>query len=272
VDPTALFLIGTYPVNGDFPNAIAVKEDLLCVTYAGARSGVSCAEWGPLGIGRFDSLRAFNLHQQNPPNTTLLLVSDAIFVENNSLLVVPVRGSAGAPGFVATFSIGRNGKVSDKASDAIPTGVTSSFGAAAVPQSSLILVAEPSFGAYTLDLNHPQAPASKFTVPGQAAICWTAMTGATTGILPDAGTNVLTEVDVRSGKIVQQWKSTNGNSGNFDFIVSADDIFYSLAFNPSDGQARIASINLSGKFADIDNVAIAGTDNHSQGLAIYPAA
>ena len=35
---------------------------------------------------------------------------------------------------------------------------------------------------------------------------------------------------------------------------------------------HIASINLSGKFADIDNVAIPGADNHSQGLAIYPSA
>jgi hypothetical protein len=260
-------------VNGDFPNTVAVKHDVVCVAYAGTRSGVSCAQWGPQGIGEFDSLRGFELHQQSPPNTTLSLVSDAFFADNDSLLVVTVRGSTSLPAFVATYPVDRNGQVSTKGNLGVPEGITNSFGAAAVPESSLILVSDPTFGAYTLDLNHPQAPASTINVPGQSAICWAGVTpNSAVGILPDAGTNIITQVNVHSGKVTQQFQSTNGNSGNFDFALSADNELFALSFNPSDTEAHIASINLSGKFADIDNVAIPGTDNHSQGLAIYPSA
>jgi hypothetical protein len=265
--------VGTYNVNGDFPNTLAVKDDVVCVAYAGTRSGVSCAQWGPFGIGQFDSLRGFELHQQNPPNTTLSLVSDVFFADNDSLLVVTVRGSPTLPAFVATFPVDQHGQVSAKANLAVPRGITDSFGAAAVPKSSLILVADPTFGAYTLDLNHPQAPASTINVPGQQAICWAGvMSESAIGVLPDAGTNIITQVDVHSGNVIQQWQSTNGNSGNFDFALSADNNLFALSFNPSDTEAHIASINLTPKFSDIDNVAIAGTDNNSQGMAIYPSA
>jgi hypothetical protein len=270
LDPTALIRVGTYKVNGDFPNSIAVKDDVVCVTYSGARSGVSCAQWGFLGIGEFDSLRGFELNQQNPPNASLSLVSDVVFADNDSLLVVTVRGSPTLPAFVAIFPVERNGQVSTKANIVVPTGITGSFGFAVVPESSLILVSDPTFGGFTLDLNHPEAPASTIDVPGQSAICWAVVTPEF-GILPDAGTNIFTQVDVHSGHIIQQWQSTNGNAGNLDFAISTDNNLFALAFNPSNPDAHIASINLSPKFSDIDNVAIAGTDNFSQGLAIYPS-
>jgi hypothetical protein len=260
-------------VNGDFPNTIAVKDGVVCVAYTGTRSGVSCGRWSPLGIGKFDSLRAFELHQQTPPNATLSLVSDVFFADKNSVLVVTVRGSSSLPAFVATYPVGWNGMVSTKGNLGVPEGITNSFGASAVPESSLVLVADPTFGAYTLDLNHPQAPASTINVPGQKAICWAGVTPVSgVGILPDAGTNIITQVNIHSGEVTQQWQSKNGNSGNFDFALSADDKLFALSFNPSDTEAHIASIDLSGKFADIDNVAIPGTDNHSDGLAIYPSA
>jgi hypothetical protein len=265
--------VGTYDTNGDFPNTVAVKDGVVCVAYAGMRSGVSCGPWSPLGIGEFDSLRGFELHQQSPPNSTLSLVSDAFFADNDSVLVVTVRGSSSLPAFVATYPVDWNGAVSIKGHLGVPNGITNSFGAAAVPESSLILVADPTFGAYTLDLNHPQAPASTINVPGQKGTCWAGVTPVSAvGILPDAGTNIITQVNVHSGEVTQQWHSANGNSGNFDFALSADDKLFALSFNPSNTEVHIASVDLSGKFADIDNIAIPGTDNYSAGLAIYPSA
>jgi hypothetical protein len=259
-------------VNGDFPNTVAVRDSAVCVAYAGVRAGVSCAKWGPLGIGKFDSLRSFDLHQQSPPNASLSLVGDAFFANDDSLLVVTVRGSSTLPAFVATYRVDLFGQVSTEGSLGVPNGITNSFGGAPVPKSSLILVADPSFGAYVLDLNHPQAPASIITVAGQQATCWAGVTpGSAVGILPDAGTNVITEVNVHTGKVTQQWESKNGNSGNFDFGLSADNKLFALSFNPSNTAAHVASINLSQGFKDIDNAAIPGTDNHSQGLALYPS-
>lgn len=248
-----------------------MKDNLVCVAYDGVRSGVSCASWGPRGIGAFDSLRPFDLHQQNKPDTTLLLVSDVLFAKDDSILVVTVRGSATAPGFVATYPTERNGQVSAKASDIAPAGIISAFGAVAIPRSSEIFVSDPSFGGFVLDVDHPQTPVSKTTVPGQGAICWVGITtDASSGILPDAGNNVLTQVNLKSGKILQQWNSTNGNSGNFDFSISGDDKLFALAFNPADSLARVASFDVDGKFKDLDNVPIANTDNFAQGLATYP--
>lgn len=196
------------------------------------------------------------------------MVSDAFFAKDDSNLVVTVRG---APGFVAIYPVEWNGHVSAMANDAIPSGVAASFGGVPVSKSSHIFVSEPRFGGYILDLDKPETPISTITVPGQKAICWAAITSKfATGILPDAGTSVITQVDLLSGKILQQWNSTNGNAGNLDFAISADDKLYALAFNPADTQAWVASFDVSGKFADIDNVAIAGTDMFSQGFAVYP--
>jgi hypothetical protein len=189
-------------------------------------------------------------------------------------LVVTTRGpSATTPGIVAIYPVEFDGLVSSTASDAsTPTGTVESFGAVAIPESSLIFVAEVTFGGYTLDLNRPQAPAYKFVVPGQKAICWAGITADfKTGILPDAGRNVIVQVDLNSGQILRQWNSTNGNSGNLDFAISADDTLFAMAFNPADSQVRVASIDLGEKFADLDNIRIPGTDMFSQGLAIYPA-
>jgi hypothetical protein len=274
LNPTDLILVGKFPVNGDFPNSIAVKADIICVSYTGARSGVSCAEWHPWGIDEFDPIRPLDLNQQNPPSTNFLLISDIFFAQEDSSLVVSTRGpSAATPGIVVIYPVDRDGQVSSKASDdSTPTGTIESFGGVSIPGSSLIFVAEATFGGYTLDLNHPQAPVHKFVVPGEQAICWAGITSnLETGILPDAGRNVFVQVGLSSGNILQQWSSTNGNAGNIDFAISADDTLFALAFNPADSRARVASINVGEKFADLDNIPIDGTNMFSQGLAIYPA-
>jgi hypothetical protein len=231
---------------------------------------VSCAEWHRWAIDEFDPIRPLDLHQQNPPSTNFLLISDIFFAKEDSVLIVSIRGpSAATPGIIAIYPVDQDGKVSSNASNAsTPTGTVQSFGGVTVPESSLIFVAEATFGGYTLDLNQPQAPANKYVVPGEVAICWAGITSNfKTGILPDAGRNLLVQVDLFSGNILQQWNSTNGNSGNFDFAMSADDTLFALAFNPADSQVRVASIALGEKFADLDNIRIAGTDMFSQGLA-----
>lgn len=271
-DPTALKLVGTYPVNGGFPNTVAVKGDHVCVGYAGSPSGVSCAEWSPFGVGKFDTIREFDLHQSNPPNASLILVSDAVFVDDESRLLVTARGSAESPGFVATYDVDWAGQVSGKGELSTPAGLNASFGAVPIPRTQLAFVAEPEVGGYIFDAASPSKPIATVTVPGQKAICWSALTHeSVTGIFPDAGTNTITQVEIPCGRVIQQWNSTNGNSGQLDFSIDATDKFFALAFSPKDSQARVASIDLSGsKFTDIDNMVIAGTDMNSQGFAIYP--
>ncbi|KAH8703498.1 hypothetical protein BGW36DRAFT_354918 [Talaromyces proteolyticus] len=271
-DPTSLSLVGTYPVNGGFPNTIAVKRDTVCVGYAGSPAGISCAKWDSHGVGKFDTVREFDLHQSNPPNASLILVSDAVFARDDSLLVVTARGSSQTPGFVATYEVGWEGEVSDKAGIAVPAGLNSSFGIVPIPETTLAFVAEPELGGYILDVNNPERPVAKIAVPGQKAICWSAVTHRyPTGLFPDAGTNTITQVELPSGRIAQQWNSTNGNKGQLDFSVDATDKFFALAFSPKDSIARVASIDVSGRhFRDIDNIVIAGADTSAQGFAIYP--
>jgi hypothetical protein len=162
--------------------------------------------------------------------------------------------------------------VSGKGEISTPAGLNASFGAVPIPRTQLAFVAEPEVGGYILDVASPSKPIATVTVPGQKAICWSALTHkSVTGIFPDAGTNTITQVEIPCGSVIQQWNSTNGNGGQLDFSIDATDKFFALAFSPKDSQARVASINLSGNnFTDIDNKVIAGTDMNSQGFAIYP--
>jgi hypothetical protein len=162
--------------------------------------------------------------------------------------------------------------VSGKGEVSKPAGLNASFGAVPIPRTQLAFVAEPEVGGYILDVASPSKPIATVTVPGQQAICWSALTHkSVTGIFPDAGTNTITQVEIPCGRVIQQWNSTNGNSGQIDFSIDATDRLFSLAFSPKDSQARVASSDLSGsKCTDIDNIGSVGTDMNSQGFAIYP--
>jgi hypothetical protein len=268
--PTDLALIGTYTMPGDFPVSLAINENLVCVGHAGTRAGVSCAVWTPNGISGFDDLRSFDLHQTNPPNQTLNLLSETYFAADGQVLVANVRGTGASnnTGFLATWAVDCNG-VSHHAEVVSPKGTASLFGAAAVPGSSLVFVSDPTFGGTTIDLNHPQTPISRTVVPGQKAICWTRIgVDPSTGILPDAGLNRIVQVELQSGAITQDWNSTNGNSGNFDFALAGDRL-YALAYGSTDCNARVAVFDVGGKFSDVQNLVVEGTNMLSTGLAVY---
>lgn len=291
-DPTNLSLIGTYTTPGDFPVSLAVRHDLLCVGHAGPRAGVSCARWSPRGIDAFDTLRAVDLDQTNPPSAARNLLSETYFADDGKgpVVVANVRGISSSGGsssnntsFLATWPVDQQKPVvSYKPTLISPSGTASLFGAAPIPHSSLVFIADPTFGGVTIDLSHPEKPITKIAVPGQKAICWARVSINSTpnqtigtAILPDARKNRIAEVDILSGTILQDWTSSNGNAGNFDFALAAGRM-YALAFgqNSTDTTARVAVFDVSSSsasFADVHNVAVDGTDGFAMGLAVYPS-
>lgn len=261
--------------------SLAVHRDLVCVAHAGSRAGVSCARWTPRGIDPFDALRSLDLNQTNPPSTSRNLLSETYFAHDGQgpVLVAHVRGITSTTnntntGFLATWAVDQQQKtqtrVSDKATIVSPSGTASLFGAAPIPHSSLVFVADPTFGGVTIDLARPQTPVTKTVVPRQKAICWARLgVNHSTGILPDAGLNRIVQVDLLSGGILQDWTSANGNAGNFDFSLAGDRL-YALAFGAGDTTAHVAVFDVSGfPFADVQNVVVNGTDRFSMGLAVY---
>lgn len=270
-DPTSPRLVGSYPTNGGFPNSLTVYNDLVCVGHGGNPAGVSCASWSPRGISKFDDLRSLVLNQSDPPNTSLNLMSQVYFTGDGSWLVVNIRGGTDTPPFIVKYEVERGG-VSDRGDVFLPVGSIAPFGTGVVLGSSLAFISDPNFGGMTIDLNNPDRPVSNSVVPGQKASCWAKVKpGTASGILADAAIDRIVEVDLFSGEITQEFNSTFGLIGNFDFAIDNSYKVFTMAFSNTDTMTHVSVFDASGKITGVDSSAIEGTDVFSHGMAVYNA-
>jgi hypothetical protein len=274
-NPTSPHLVGSYPTNGNgngqFPNTLTVYNDLICVGFGGNPAGVSCATWNSRGISHFDTLRPLDLDQTNPPTTSSGLMSQVYFTGDGSWLVANVRSGAKTPSVVARYSV-RGDRVSDQGDFFLPQGLTTPFGVGIVSGSTLAFISDPTIGGVTIDLDSPNRLVSRSVVSGQSASCWARVKpGSTSGILADAGLNRIVEVDLRSGHVLQEFNSTNGLIGNFDFAIDNTNKVFTTSFSSTDNLFHVSVFDASGAISDVDSSAVEGTDVFCHGMAVYPA-
>lgn len=271
-DPTKLFLLCTANTNGDFPTTVAVSGDIICAGNTGPNAGISCASWGSRGIGRFDALRRFNFGQTNPPTGPFNGVADTFFSSDGSSLVTSVKGNPtiNNTGFLSIFPVTSRG-VSYKGTTVSPAGTAVLFGGVPMPGTSKIFISDASFGSLTLDLANPATPLTTTKILDQTATCWAKISPSTgTGYVTDPGVNHIVNVDLNSGAIIQEFNSTNGNSGMIDFVTAGSKIY---ALSPGNGTApaNVAVFDVAGGVKDVQNFAVAGADQNSQGMAFLMA-
>lgn len=232
-DPTKLTMVGA-PVDtlGDFPVTLAVSaaDHLVCVGNTGAKAGIACSRFTSTGLGPMDTLRPFSLNQTSPPTGPFNTVSETFFNEAGTVLHTTVKGGAhaGEPGFLSAFSV-LNGNVSTVESRSVPDGLFHLCGAASIPGTDKLLVADLLRGARLLRVDSSDQ-VSEFPMPEgtyyNETSCWVSVLNSTgTAFLTDASVNHLVQIDPANGTVVDVQPTPNDYPGMTDVLAVGFAIF-----------------------------------------------
>jgi hypothetical protein len=251
-DPTKLTMVGQ-PADtlGEFPMSVTISTTLkqACVANSGAKAGVACFSMCAAGLTPLDtSLRPFEINQTTPPSGPLNTVSQVFFNADSTALMTTVKGdpTVNNTGFLSVFPV-INGAVSTEETRSSPAGTAVLFGTALLPNSQLF-VTDASFGSATLSLSSSNiATISASTkIADQAATCWAAISDVTgSAFVTDVAVNHLVEVDTKTGALIKETNSTNGNPGMID-LVSVGNFVYALSPGNATVKAAVTVFDVSG--------------------------
>lgn len=277
-DPTDVQLLGEpQSTNGEFPTSVAASMalGLVCVANTGVQGGVSCGTFSSQGMSTFDALRPLNVGAtQNPPLGPTPGVGDIFFSEDDSCLVVMVKGNMkpAFTGYAAKYDVVNN-QVATTGTQATPPGSGALFGTGLIPGSNnIVYTSDASFGALTLNLDDlAGTPLAVTNVTGQVASCWAQISSVTgTGFITDPGVNRLVVTNYQSGAIVQEYYPPNPFKGMTDFRTVGN-YLWALAGSNGTFPASIVAFDISGgpgKVVQIQTYAIPGAGTNTQGLAV----
>lgn len=291
-----MFLSSFIDTPTQFPTSVAVSDTLklACVGHTGAQAGISCARFDEAsGVGAFDALRPFDLGQTNPPTGPLNGIGATFFSEDSSSLITTVKGdpmdpNQALPGFVSVFPVTMEGYVGDTDTQTTPAGTAVLFGTVPIPialgetagngsgsGSTQVLTTDASFGSATLDLANLAEPVATTRLANQAATCWATVSAVTgTGFVTDVAVNHLVEVDLRSGALIADLASQNGNPGMLD-LQAAGAMVYALAPGNGTGASASASVTVfdisggPGTAVEVQNFPVPAADNRAMGMAFH---
>jgi len=244
-NPTDIRLVGK-PVDtlGEFPAAVAFSEKLsmACVVNGGAVDGVACfkadAKSGLTPVANTN--RKLNIGQSTPPSGPPNTVSDIIFSNDQTKLLVSVKGIPPTPGRISAFDVNpQDGSLSAKSTDSTPSaGGVVPFSMTNIPGTNAVLNTDAAVGFAVYDFSKgAQATSTIIPIEGQGATCWSNFSPKTgTFFLTDIGTSTVTEVKVDqalTGSIVKQYPLTPGSATIDNAIASigGNDFLYVLSAN-----------------------------------------
>jgi hypothetical protein len=283
LEPTELRLVGM-PVDtqGDFPVAVAFssKMNLACVVNGGAADGVACfnvdENKGLVPVP--NTIRALSLNQTTPPTGPPNTVSDIIFSEDDTKLLVSVKGIPPTPGRISAFDVNPvDCSLSETSVDSTPSqGGVVPFSMTNIPGKNAVLNTDAAVGFAFYDFSQgANATATSTIVPieGQGATCWSNFSPKTgTFFLTDIVTSTVTEVKVDdnlAGSIVKQYPLTAG-SGTIDnaiATINGNDFLYVLSANAT--SIDVMSLAAAGQATKLQTVNFAPLADKA-GLLVNP--
>jgi hypothetical protein len=267
-NPTDIRLLGM-PVDtqGEFPVAVAFspKMNMACVVNGGAVDGVTCfsVDENKGLIPMDNSTRALNLKQTTPPTGPPNTVSDIIFNEDETKLLVSIKGVPPTPGRISAFDVNpQDGSLSDTSVDSTPSeGGVVPFSMTNIPGKNAILNTDAAVGFAVYDFSKAaEAAATSTIIPieGQGATCWSNFSNKTgTFFLTDIITSTVTEVKVDdnlAGSIVKQYPLAAG-SGTIDnaiATINGNDFLYVLSANAT--SIDVMSLPAAGEATSLQTV------------------
>ncbi|GJE97959.1 hypothetical protein PsYK624_141810 [Phanerochaete sordida] len=289
--PSDLVPIG-HPVwtGGDFPMSVTFnkKGNHVCVLNGGAVSGVECFRvnrvWGLQAIP--DTRRPLHLNQTTPPSGPPGSASQIIFTDDDSQLVVAVKGAPPAStGYLAVWDVVHNGALSANFSTVpTPQGGALPFSLSAVPGTRAFVAADPNVGFDVFDLDDASKNAA-VAVQGQAANCWGARSPKTGHFfLTDPGAAMVNEVAVDGnlkGSVVAQYSQGNTTTALVDVDIGAvgdNEFIFILATGDTtvqvrrvDGPGSTTNVGAFGYGAFYNTTGLGIVPRTAQGMAVWSA-
>ncbi|KAJ4302716.1 hypothetical protein N0V90_001606 [Kalmusia sp. IMI 367209] len=284
-DPTCLTVVGQpVAIPGEFPTTVAAsgKNNLVCVGTTGALAGISCATFSPKGLGQMDDLRPFNIGQSTPPVGPTNTVSHTFFSNDEMSLFTTVKGdpTVNNTGFLSTFKINQDrcgaSSLSTQDVRSSPNGTAVLFGSAPIPgNGNSLFVTDASFGAAILNVDQTgKATAANLQpIEGQAATCWSTISGATqSAFVTDVAKNRVFEMSLKDASIIKELDlSANGDPGLID-LRSAGNFVYALSPGNGTTSAAITVLDVSGgqgSAKQAQHFSLSGiAGSSSQGMAV----
>ncbi|KAL1941315.1 hypothetical protein VTO73DRAFT_7527 [Trametes versicolor] len=285
--PTNITPLGD-PVSseGEFPSSVAFNADgsRLCVLNGGAINGVNCytvdKELGLVQIP--NSLRYLGFNQTTPANGPPGSVSQIAFSEDGSKLLASFKGTATAPGYLASWDVQADGSLSAQNGQvALAQGGMVAFSLTPIPKQNAFFVADPGVGYAVVDLSG-KGRSSSVAITGQMATCWSAYSAKTGNYYAiDVAGNAIREVALDGnlkGSVVASYTVPAGTSpiDSETATIRGKDYLYVLGANATtvevfalNGPAKaqlVSSVNVSGP-AHTAGVPIQGSN--LQGMATY---
>lgn len=135
-DPSQVKLVAEQSTGGEFPMSLAysTQKKMLCALNGGAKNGIRCFKVNAQGMTPIaGSDRNLGLNQTTPPAGPANTLSDILFNEDSSALMVSFKGNPDQPGFLATFTVGPNGELSPEPVKTTPKGGLLPFSLTLIP-------------------------------------------------------------------------------------------------------------------------------------------
>jgi hypothetical protein len=255
-DPTLLTQLGKATNSqGEFPVALAysTKHNTLCTVNSGGQSNLACFSVSNAGLAPLTgTVRSLGVNQTNPPTGPANTVSDVLFNQDQTQLLVSAKGDpAKAPGFIASFAVTAGGcfMLSSTAVKSDPQKGVLPFSMTLVGSTGNVLLnTDAAFGVSISNFaaNGSIITSSSVALNNQTATCWSTHSPKTdTFFVTDVGRPVMTEVSVGAGPTIQIVKTytLEGTAGRIDLNVGstcAGDFLYVL--DPADSTIDVFAL------------------------------
>jgi 6-phosphogluconolactonase (cycloisomerase 2 family) len=254
-DSTQLTMVGS-PANtmGEFPVAVAFskKHHTACVVNSGGDSNLACFSVSKNGLTPLNNtVRSLGVNQTNPPTGPANTVSDILFNQDESALLVSVKGTPnGTVGFIANYGISRNHSFTLDADPVISTpdkGLLP-FSMTLVGECGDVLFnTDAAFGVSVSQFDPSTGDiiaSSSVAIDNQTATCWSSTSPRTGSFyVTDVGNAIVSEFSVDptgpSAKLLAR-HTLDGIGGRIDQAVAsthAGDFLYALG-------AKARSVNV----------------------------
>ncbi|PPR00852.1 hypothetical protein CVT26_012487 [Gymnopilus dilepis] len=261
-DPTKLTQVGkAVPSGGEFPESVTInsKGTTACVLNGGAVNGVNCFAIHPtVGlVPKPNTLRLLHVNQTTPPSGPLGSLSTIAFSPDDSKLIATVKAvdlTAAGNGFLAAWSVGPDGSLSQNFTKSVPTNSPSlPFTLVPIPGTNAYFSADPGLGFLTADFGSStslKATTNATSIDNQVLNCWASWSPKSGNYyLSDLGTSVITEVQVDkmlNANIVKQYQ-LNENGGALDnHVATVGNNAFLYVMAPLAPAITVLSVNQAG--------------------------
>ena len=288
-NPTNITMLGA-PTDslGEFPVAVAYsrKHKTACVVNSGGEANIACFSVSKTGLVPIaNTTQSLGLNQTNPPTGPANTVSDIIFNQEESQLLVSVKGTPnGTAGFIANFPVTSG---SPFAFSQTPVKSTPQNGALPFSMTLVghhgdtVFSTDAGFGVSVskFDLNTGAIlNSSSVAIANQTATCWSTYSPRTGSFfVTDVGRNVMSEFRVNSAIPLTKevgFYTLSGSGGRIDLNVASlpgNDFLYVL--DPKDSAVSVVKLRGIGNGVQIQQfdaqAAVPDLPVSIQGMAVF---